>query len=385
MYPAVVNKTAAPKSRVVALDIMRGIVMVIMSIDHASHRFNGAHFFGDSVFFFKSGTPIDTGQFFTRWITHLCAPTFVALAGTALAISTESRRDKGDTERSIDRHIAIRGLLLIGFEVVWMSWALLGEWDKVLFQVLYALGGSFLCMTLLRRLGDRLLLGIGIALAFGAELFLGAFAAAGVLSAAPVSLLFAGGMMLGGRLLVGYPVAEWLGMMCIGWVFGRRLIAWRKEGKDEALLGSRVLAVAGALCLALFVALRGRNGLGNMHLYREGTGLVQWLHVSKYPPSATYVGLELGLAALMLAGLMRLGSRAARVFAPVTVFGQTALFYYLVHAHLLLLATVVVGEGRFGIPSAYVGALAVLIVLYPACLWYRRYKAAHPTSWARWI
>jgi hypothetical protein len=135
-----------------------------------------------------------------------------------------------------------------------------------------------------------------------------------------------------------------------------------------------------------FAVVRGVNGFGNMQLLRDDGSFVQWLHVSKYPPSATYVGLELGIAALILAALVRLDARTPKVLEPLRLLGQTALFYYLLHIHALKLAAWVTGlHGELGIKSAYLGALGVLIALFPVCAWYRRYKAAHPNGWARWI
>jgi uncharacterized membrane protein len=372
--------------RVTAIDLMRGIVMVLMSIDHASEVFNAGRFFGDSAMFFTPGTPIPPAQFMTRWISHLCAPTFVTLAGTALAISTESRLAKGQSARSLDQHILVRGLLLLALEVCWMSWGFMAEWGRFLLQVLYGLGASLVCMVLLRRLSDRTLLVLGIALAFGSELIIGFIAGVGALDKLPVALVIAGGVFYDRKLIIGYPFLPWLAMMCIGWAFGRQLVRWRREGKDESRLGSRSLAIAGVIGLLVFFVLRGINGFGNMRLLREGGDVLQWLHVSKYPPSATYVGLELGIAALALAALMRLGSHVPRVLAPVRLFGQTALFYYLLHVHVLDLVAWISGcRGKLGIASAYIGALGVLVVLYPACAWYRRYKSAHPDGWARWI
>jgi uncharacterized membrane protein len=292
---------------------------------------------------------------------------------------------RGQSARSIDRHILVRGLLLVAFEVVWMSWAMVG-WGRFLLQVLYAIGASLVGMVLLRRLGDRALFLVGVAIVLGGELLVGAFASADLLSTIPVALVFSGGFFFDMKLIVAYPFLPWLAMMCIGWAFGRRLVAWRSEGKDELRLASRVLAIGGAIGLGVFAVLRNGNGYGNMRLLRESGDIVQWLHVSKYPPSATYVGLELGIAALVLAALMRLGERVPKVLEPLRLFGQTALFYYLLHIHALKLVAWITGlHGKLGLLSSYVGALAVLVVLYPACAWYRRYKAAHPASWARWI
>ena len=259
-------------------------------------------------------------------------------------------------------------------------------WGRFLFQVLYAIGASLACMPLLRRLGDRAMVAIGLALALGSELLIGGVAAAGLLDRLPIALLLTGGFFFQGKLVVAYPLFPWLGMMCLGWAFGRRMVRWRAEGKGEAKEASRLLAIAGAIGLVLFFALRAANGFGNMRLLRAGGGLVQWLHVSKYPPSATYVGLELGIGAWILAALMRWGSRMPRALEPLRLLGQTALFYYLLHIHVLKLAAWSTGlEGRLGVGSAYLGALGVLVALYPACAWYRRYKAAHPNGWARWI
>src|SRR5512140_584356 len=151
------------KSRLPAIDVMRGFVMILMTVDHASDVFNKGRLFTDGLFIWTPGTPLPLAQFLTRWITHLCAPTFVLLAGTALALSTEGRARRGDTPRSIDKHLAIRGALLILLDVVWMTPVFVGP-GHALFQVLYALGASFLCMIPLRRLSDRTLMGVGLGL-----------------------------------------------------------------------------------------------------------------------------------------------------------------------------------------------------------------------------
>lgn len=372
---------APVRPRVAAIDVLRGFVMVLMSIDHASHVFNKGSFVTDSIMLWTAGKEIPVAQFMTRWITHLCAPVFVALAGTALAISVEGRRAKGASERSIDWHILVRGMSILAFEVVWMSFVMRAP-GKFLFQVLYAIGGSLICMVPLRRCKDRTLLIIGLALAFGSEMLVGFFAGIGELDALPVGLLVAGSF--GDRLIVAYPLLPWLAMMCLGWALGRRFVAWRAAGEDETRRGARVLGIAGAVSLVLFVLIRGKNAFGNMRLLRDDGSLVQWLHVSKYPPSFSYDTLELGIAALLLAGLLMLGPR--RFLEPLRLLGQTALFFYLLHLHLLKLFAFVTGlEGKLDILSAYVGAAGVIAVLYLPCRWYRGYKAAHPNGWPRFI
>jgi uncharacterized membrane protein len=387
VYSRRVREGAEPRrARIAAIDVMRGLVMVLMSTDHASGVFNGGHFTADSASGFSPGTPIPPAQFLTRWISHLCAPTFVALAGTALAISTEARRSKGASEGAIDRHILVRGLVLLGLEVAWMSWLISGAWGRVFLQVLYAIGGSLLAMVVLRRLRERTLLAFGAGLSLGSELLLLAFERAGLDRSVPVAMALRGGVFREGHVIIIYPLLPWLALMCFGWVLGRRLVAWHGEGKDETRLASAALVRVGAVSLAVFVVLRGWNGFGNMRLLRDGAGILQWLHVSKYPPSATFIALEIGLGAFILAGLLRLGPRGLSALAPLRLLGETALFYYLLHIHLLVLVGWIFGlQSRFGVASAYVGAAFVLVALYPACAYYRRYKVAHPTSWTKWI
>src|SRR5262249_49217653 len=108
-------------SRLSAIDWLRGLVMVIMTIDHASGAFNAGRLMTDAVFMYKPGTPLDPAQFATRWVTHLCAPTFVFLAGLSLSISADRRRARGEAERGVDRFLITRGLLIAALDPLWMS------------------------------------------------------------------------------------------------------------------------------------------------------------------------------------------------------------------------------------------------------------------------
>lgn len=374
------NRTA----RFPAIDLMRGIVMVLMTIDHASETFNRGRVFTDSVMFWKPGGELPTAQFLTRWMTHLCAPTFVFLAGASLAIAVENRRAKGDTPRAIDRYILVRGALIVAFELFWMSPVMLDP-GRVLLQVLYAIGASLMCMALLRRLSDRALVAIGLGIIAFGELGIGLLASMHAEHAVPAAMLLVAGIFSKGAFIVAYPLVPWLAMMILGWVLGRRLLAWRAEGIDEER-APRVLAAFGVAALVTFVVLRGVDGYGNMLLHRDDGSLVQWLHVSKYPPSITFTGLELGIASLALAALFVVTRTRPEAGGPLRVFGQVALFYYLLHIHAMHVAAWALGiKDKLGLVSSYVGAAAVLVVLYPVCRAYRGYKAAHPTSLARFV
>lgn len=366
-------------SRLPALDWLRGIVMVLMTIDHASGVFNADRLMTDSAFMYQPGTPLAAGQFFTRWITHLCAPTFVFLAGAVLALSVARREAAGEPASAIDRFIVTRGLLIAALDVVWMSPVMVP--GRVLLQVLYAIGASLVAMAFLRRLGPRRLLGTALAIVVGGEALTGlALLPTGGTPSIPAALLVSGGDL--GPVIVGYPLIPWLGIMMLGWAFGSRLaIAPERDT-------TRSLVIAGFAALVVFAVVRGANGYGNMQLFREDGSLVQWLHVSKYPPSLTYTALELGLMALALALLVRLERVPAATTAlwPLRLLGQTALFYYLLHVHFLTLAGWLTGgTHRYGLAATYVATLVALVALFPLCVWYGAYKRAHPEGWPRYV
>jgi len=147
------------------------------------------------------------------------------------------------------------------------------------------------------------------------------------------------------------------------------------------------LVVAGVAAV-VFAIVRGLNGYGNEGLYRRDGGLnaawIEWLHVSKYPPSLTYVALELGIAFALLAALWRVAR--PRLLAPLALLGQTALFFYLLHVHIMKGVAVALGIYQAkGLAVVYLGWVAVLVLLYPACRWYLRVKRRHPDSVLRFV
>ncbi len=176
-------------------------------------------------------------------------------------------------------------------------------------------------------------------------------------------------------------------MMMLGWAFGSYLLALRRRGAPASSAAPRC-AAAGVAALALFAVVRGANGYGNMGLLRDDASLIQWLHVAKYPASLAFSALELGLMALALAALLALQSRipSPRARNPLLVLGRTALFFYLAHFFVLGAAATALGlVGKGGLVHTYAAAAGAVVVLYPACLWYGRYKAAHPEGFAQYI
>jgi uncharacterized membrane protein len=389
----------SPTARLVPLDWMRGLVMILMAIDHSSDAFNGGRLFTDSARMYQPGAPLPAAQFLTRWITHLCAPTFLFLAGTGLAFTVAKLRGQGRREAEIDRYILARGAIIAAFEL-WISSFVMSGW-KLLLQVLYGIGSSYLCMVALRRLPDRLAGALAIALIVGVEAVIGAFSAGGAAPSWPLALLLTGGFRT--HVLIAYPTLPWLAILLLGWAWGRWLLA-HPAGRARL---PRHLTLAGLGALAVFAVIRGLDGYGNLGLLRGGpdpSSVVQWLHVSKYPPSLSYVSLELGIAFLCLAALFHWQARATRPGGPgaglgsrgprpafaadglVLTLGQTPMFFYLLHFPLLILSARLLGlRERLGLGAAYLGAASVVIALYPACRWYRGYKAAHRDGWPRYI
>jgi uncharacterized membrane protein len=360
--------------RIAAIDWMRGIVMVLMAIDHASVFFNDGRVAEDSAAMYVAGSALPPVQFFTRWITHLCAPTFVFLAGTAIAVSAARRRERGMSEWSVDKDLLVRGAFIALLDLLVMS----NMAGTTLLQVLYAIGVSMMLMVPLRRLGPRALFVLGLAVLAGSEALTAALWDPGTgTPSLALSLTLVPQRSEG--LVILYPFVPWLAMMMLGWAFGERLLDEKRAWPSE-----RVLVVSGLCALALFALVRGLDGYGNMFLHREDASLVQWLHVSKYPPALAFAALELGLMALVLAALMRLEPRVTvEKNGPILVFGQTALFFYLAHFGLLAASRgFVPGEG---LGLTYLMAAAVLVVLYPVCRAYRALKQRYPRSLLRFV
>ncbi|MCC7066422.1 MAG: DUF1624 domain-containing protein [Planctomycetes bacterium] len=371
--------------RLPTLDAMRGLVMAIMAIDHVDSVQNARHTSGDAAWM-ASNAPLSAPDFLTRWCTHLCAPTFVFLAGAGLALAAAKAADSA-ARRDFDRRTAIRGALLLLLEFTYLSacfrtvegsvsWAF-STLLPVFAQVIFAIGIGMLLMVWLRRLppAGRLLIALGCVLVVewasqpGRELPLPAmlFVQAGFWSANGEGL----------DVLVLYPALAWLPVMLLGHVVGERLAAGRWTARHWLW--------AGLAALALFALLRGLDGFGNAHLHRRSGSLLEWLHCSKYPASATFLAMELGLMALLLAWWSRCGS--SRVLAPLAALGQVPLCFYLLH---FLVIGVLVAFGVF-VPrggaywGSWLGALLVVAICWWPCMAYRRLRRSGRHPWTAWL
>ena len=403
--------------------------MVLMTVDHSMDTFSQTIVSQDSAYLWNANGAelrVDGSSlyFLTRWISHICAPTFLLLAGVSLALSEASRKRRGLGGWLFDRHLIARGLLLVLFDFL-----LFPVWGLHLVQVLTAIGLGLIAMAALRRLPTWFIVALGAAITLGHEGLLTALGMAANADAAPFTpmghpgwaqyllvpdvefftpgaagapwydswLTTVGedgtaswsffGRSVFSMVMYAYPVLPWLGVMLLGWGCGRGLLRLQERGEghlEES--ASRASLLIGAGLLALFVTQRLMDGYGNMWLHRTDDSWLRWLHVSKYPPSLAYLALELGLAFVLLGVMFRVArARADRTAdgGPLLVLGQTALVYYMLHLPAMALVGWLLfdsypGNPQFALVGGWLGALCCVVVLYPVCRAYRALKRRHP-------
>src|SRR6185295_2806572 len=249
-------------NRIATIDWMRGLVMVLMILDHVSMAFDGTHISQDSAMYADASTMALPGaEFFTRWITALCAPTFVFLAGTSLALSIERKVAKGTNAWEIDKGILTRGAIILLLDLTLISFGS-GRWN---IGVLSAIGLSMICMAFLRRLPSWALLTVGIGwMALGEIVTAFVWHPPG--SSSKLAALFVANYA-SPALLIKYPLFPWLAIMIVGWVFGR--YATDFNVKKQGLSPKTIMIIAGVIGLVVFAVVRYRAGYGDMFLHRS--------------------------------------------------------------------------------------------------------------------
>jgi uncharacterized membrane protein len=255
--------TVAPAktARIASIDWMRGLVMVLMVVDHASMAYDGGHLDEDSAMYPGAASmALPAGEFLTRWMTHICAPTFVFLAGVALALSVERRVAKGANAWQIDKSILMRGAIIALLDPTLVSLGS-GRWT---FQVLLAIGLSMMCMAPLRRLPSWALLAFGLGwIALGEYPTDWVWDPPGSSSRLAAFLV---GTYGSDSMVIKYPLIPWLAMMVLGWVFGRHMVNF--DLKKSKIDPKTVLWIAGAAALVVFAIARAQHGYGDMFLPR---------------------------------------------------------------------------------------------------------------------
>ncbi len=361
-------------SRILPLDALRGLLIVLMALDHANHFIAQKHSAGE-YWAWPFPRYDDALSFVTRLVTHLSAPGFFFLMGAGMLLFANSRRKQGWSERAIVGHLLIRGGLLIELQllIVNRAWELsAGGWAlETYIGVLFALGGAMILGSLLLWLKPNTLLPLTITVALAAELLTPDPGQWNQTFTLPARLLLVPGGDL--ELWVNYPVLPWLELVSLGILFGH----WLVDDSQKAF--ERALKLGVAFLLAFF-ALRALDGFGNIRP-RAGNNWIDFLNVVKYPPSITFNLLTMGVN-LVIVGLLARASGKLRhyFFRPLIPFGQAPLFFYLTHLFLYAGLGLWLTPDGVSIPTMYLYWLLGLLILYPPCLWYERLKHRQPAN-----
>lgn len=373
--------------RLASLDTLRGIIMTLMALDHASFfiaRMHSREFWGTALPDYASALP-----FVLRLVSHLCAPGFFFLMGVGMALMATARWRDGWSHGRLTRFFLLRGALLIGLQLLVENpaWGLAfvygvpgsfvsrggplpggGEGFAVYFGVLFALGGVMMLLAPTLRWHWRFHLSLALGAIFLTQWVTPGPEASHRLYPEGLRLLMIPGRT--GQVVVFYPVLAWLGVAGLGVLFGQWLAG---AGSDRK--ASRWIALTGGILLMLFFLIRSLGGPGNFHL--PAPGWIGYLNVTKYPPSLAFLCLTLGVNGLLLSGLSLKSVEQGRLFRVISVFGRTPLFFYVMHLYLYGLMGWLVPAGVSAAPMLLFW-LVGLVVLYPLCQIYYRFKRTRP-------
>ena len=346
--------------------------MVLMLVDHARDILTDLSIYPTDL------TKTYPALFFTRWMTHFCAPTFVFLSG--LACYFQATRTPPAQLRPF---LLKRGAMLIVMEltVIQGAWALLFNERMCMLQVIWAIGWCMILLALLIRVPAAVIGLVGVAIVAGHNLLDGIHAADfggwGALWAV-VHERVKYDLPFDYTLMTAYPVLPWFGVMACGYGFGT--------------LYKRVSpALCGLGLVIAFIGLRALNLYGDPTPWVEQAtpmfSLLAYLNCQKYPPSLLYVLMTIGPALMALELFDRVPPNA--LTRPLQVIGRVPLFYYILHLYLLGLTRILLlaigWEPPPGVAAAYLGSAVLLPILYLACRAYDRVKIANPQPWMRYI
>jgi len=367
VVPAAEQAAAASAAgpRLLALDAARGLIMMLMAIDHMRMML-----MPHPLEIWDAALPVynSAGPFLTRFVTHFCAPGFFFLMGAGMVLFAEARGKAGWRQPKIAGHWMLRGLLLVVVDQLVINPVLNGAPTPMTHQVLTGLGGAMIIGALLLRLRAWPLAALGAAIVLVNQVLPSALVAWHVPLTPLVRFLLLPGQS--GQWFFLYSLFGWLGVAVLGMAFGR---AWLAHGSRVF----RWMLAVGLLALPLFVLVRLGGGFGNIRAI-EGRGWIGFLNVVKYPPSLALLLLTLGVLGILLYLFEQAGPRLSRWGKPYLVFGQTALFFYVTHIFTYKVLQIMwVGEqGVAGVnlPTMYAGWAAGLLLLYPICLIYGQFK-----------
>jgi uncharacterized membrane protein len=423
------NAGSPPPSRVQSVDALRGLVMIIMALDHTREFFHA----GAMSFQPEDLTRTTAALFFTRWITHICAPVFMFTAGMGAFFWLRGGRTTGQARTTMQLSLFLwkRGLWLVLLELTVLRFAMNFSLTKgaVLLTILWALGWSMVALGFLVHVPVRWLTMLSVAW-IALHNLADPIAAAQFGSHAWIWNILhqQGAFQLGGiQFLLAYPLVPWIFVMAAGFCFGR-LIApdSLKTTPDSSKRPSRNLSrekspapprperwtfrIGLGLTLA-FLVIRAINIYGDPQPWSTENPdmmLLSFLKCTKYPPSLDFLLMTIGPALLLLAWFQRLTWSKTN---PLIVFGRVPLFYFLIHFFVIHLLTIPFAFFRYGhaafllnpLPSVggtmnlyppdfgyplwvvYMVWAAVVVMLYPLCLWFARFKERRSDWWLGYL
>ena len=382
--------------RITSIDFLRGVVMIIMALDHVRMYFAHGTWYAEPTNL-STTTPL---LFFTRWITHFCAPVFVFLTGTS-AFLYGSNQTK---TRQVAWFLFTRGLWLVIAEltIVNFAWTFDTTFSFRILQVIWAIGLSMIALSALVFIPAQALMVLGAMIIFGHNL-LDPIEVNGTSTLALLwYVLHQPNTLFLQNTLVSlvYPVLPWLGLMVLGYGFGTFYARdFGERNRKRSLLGIGLGAVS------LFLILRGFNLYGESRPWNVQHSpiftVMSFLNTTKYPPSLHFLLMTMGPALIFLA----LSEKVQNKFStPVAVFGKVPFFFYIIHLYLIhaLAVLTLVFSGRdwheyilsaerlssgslsnFGLrlEAVYLVWILVLVLLFPLCRWYQLYKENNPAKW----
>lgn len=386
------------RARIESVDVVRGIVIILMALDHTRD------FFGDLAADPTTLATTTPALFFTRWITHFCAPAFFLLTGTGacLALGKMSKAE-------LTRYLITRGIWLIVLELVVMRFALQFNFDYqvTIVTVLWALGWAMIALAGLIWLPIPLIAAIGITMVAGHNLLDGISAVRFGALAPLWTILHAPGILFNnGRVLVviSYVLIPWVGVTALGFCLGR-LFQGDAERRKTWLLW------LGIGLTASFLILRLANIYGDPAPWVSQRSplwtLISFLNVTKYPPSLLFLLMTLSPVLLLLRAFE---ARVPQLFQPALIIGKIPLFFFVLHFFLIHLLAVLASGLRYGeigemfrspdlahfpfsqppgwgapLPVIYAIWIAVVLILYPLCRWYARVKQQNKAWWLSYL
>ena len=385
------SASATPfRARVESVDVVRGVIMILMALDHTRD------FFG-----IPGQNPVDltsatAALFFTRWVTHFCAPVFFLLTGTGAYLQLR-RKSRGE----LSRFLLTRGIWLIFLEIVVLrcfSYQFNFDYRVTMLLVIWALGWAMITLSVLVRLPAS------VVTTFGAIMIVGHNLLDSVKSASPLwSILHSPGFVVNAPdhvVFVAYPLIPWIGVTAVGYGLGQ-VYAWDADRRRSFLL--RV----GLGLSAAFIVIRAINIYGDPARWTTQKSalftVLSFLNTTKYPPSLLFLLMTLGPALILLSAV---DARTPHALGPARIIGKVPLFYYVLHfalIHLLAVATCYARYGSahwmfespdvghypftpppgwgFSLPVVYLVWAIVVTTMYPLCRWYAGVKQRRNSPW----